>query len=665
MQNNQVEPKASLQRKHNGKPPNRRAIGPVVDLESHVADEWWRFIFNHTYLKTDADVIDDPQITSREVDLLQEILNLETDAHILDLCCGQGRHTLELRQRGFANIQGLDRSRYLINRARQSAKQRSLQIRFREGDARKLPFQKDEFDTVLILGNSFGYFSTIEDDERVLGEVHRVLKPSGTILLDVTDGEYMRSHFQARSWEWIDKNRLVCRERSLSKDQQRLISREIVIHNDQGTTVDQFYAERLYTQEILIDLLEKSGFLDVTVHTKVKGESTREQDLGMMSHRIVVSARAHKLWDPALLGDEPETRNITVITGDPSIKDPLKPSAQFDEDDFYTINQMKSALGQLPDSKYSVSYLDSHHTLIEDLLRNRPDLVLNLCDEGYLNDPHKELHIPALLELLQIPYTGGTPQCLAACYDKALVRSAAREMNIPVPAGYVIDVDDNAYHLPSSFPVIIKPVMGDSSYGIYASNVLHDATMLGDAIGEFLKRYRQPVLVEEFLTGSDLTVGIIGNPPDDYTVLPIGVTDYSGLPAELPPICGYESKWHHDSPYWTSLKFVPAQLPEQTQQRIIEWSLQLMTRFECRDYVRLDWRCNAKGEPKLLEINPNPGWCWDGHLKLMAEFQDISYPNMLSMIIAAAEARYRMTTTLASKPTQHRNGPRTTQPAEV
>ena len=128
----------------------------------------------------------------------------------------------------------------------------------------------------------------------------------------------------------------------------------------------------------------------------------------------------------------------------------------------------------------------------------------------------------------------------------------------------------------------------------------------------------------------------------NHKVLPIGVTDYSGLPDDLPPLCGYESKWFPDSPYWTQLKFIPANLPDNIQREIVDWSLLLKDRFECHDSVRLDWRCNSKGEPRLLEINPNPGWCWDGQLNQMAQFEGMSYANMLQMILRSAEARYQM-----------------------
>ena len=378
---------------------NPKSLGPVPDLEEYVQPDWWRFIFNSIYLKTDGDVIDDAQITSREIDMFAEVLKMSPDSKILDLCCGQGRASLELARRGFVNVEGLDRSRYLIQKARVQSKKENLSVKFREGDARKLPYQTDSFDVVLVLGNSFGYFESSREDVRVLKEIFRVLKPWGRLLIDVTDGEYLKKKFQPRSWEWIDKNYFVCRERSLSRDKQRLISREVVTHVKKGVIADQFYAERLYTRKALEDLLQSTGFSEVTAHKQIKAESQRNQDLGMMERRIIITGQVRKDWT-AVKKRKELTNNIAVILGDPAKPDPLKPLCVFDDDDFYTIDQMKNALRDL--NKYNVTYLTNHDSLYKDLtdIKSKADFVFNLCDEGFYNDPRKELHVTALLEML-------------------------------------------------------------------------------------------------------------------------------------------------------------------------------------------------------------------------------------------------------------------------
>jgi D-alanine-D-alanine ligase len=617
-----------------------RCLGPVPNLEEHVQSDWWRKIFNSFYLKTDADVVDDDNITRQEIDEFVKILNLSREDKILDLCCGQGRHSLELAQRGFIGVEGIDRSHYLIQKARQTAKKDNLEVKFREGDARKLPFAPDSFDVVLILGNSFGYFETINDDLRVLKEAFRVLKPWERVLIDVADGQYLRKNFQSRSWEWIDKTLFVCRERSLSLDGQSLISREVITHAEKGVLADQFYDERLYTKESLTELLKTAGFSDIAVHGEIATDSVRNQDLGMMERRLIVTAVVKKEWTPIRRKQLGTLKNVAVIMGDPDKPDPMKPSSIFDEDDFYTIDQLKSVLRELKD--YRFIYLNDHNSLINELikLKGKVDFVLNLCDEGFNNDARKELNVPALLEILGISYTGSGPQCLAHCYDKSLVRGIAKEMQIPVPTGFLVKPQDKTFELSVDFPVIVKPNFGDSSFGITQSSVAHTGEQLINAISKIRDSfgYDKPILVEEFLMGKEVTVGIIGNPPESYTVLPIIEEDFSALPESLPKICGYEAKWVPDSPYW-GLKSIAVELPEETKRLLEEWCIKLFERLDCKDYCRFDWRFDLDGTPKLLEVNPNPGWCWDGHLAKMAKFANINYQGMFEAIIKAAEVR--------------------------
>jgi D-alanine-D-alanine ligase len=617
-----------------------RTLGPVPYLEEHVNPDWWKKIFNSLYLKTDADIVEDATITRQEIDTFSSILKLTPESHVLDLCCGQGRHTLELARRGLKNLDGLDRSHYLIQRAKTTAKKESLGAKFKEGDARKTPYATDTFDVVMLLGNSFGYFETSDEDLRVLKEVKRILKPWGKVLLDVADGSYLKEKYQPRSWEWIDKHNFVCRERSISTDGQKLISREVIVNDTSGVIADQFYAERLYTTDALKELLKKAEFTDIEIVDSINSQTLRNQDLGMMERRIIVTATVRKEWTPKKKKAKEAKKNVVVVFGDPRKNDSLKPCGVFDDDDMYTIDQLKGGLYEL--ENYSFKYLDNHDTLVTDLakIRSKTDFVFNLCDEGYDNDPKKELHVPAILEMFNIPYTGSGPQCLAFCYDKALVRGIAKDLAVPVPEGIVVKGEDTLFELPMDFPVIVKPNFGDSSFGLNQHSVCNSRDEVVKAIYDIREGlgYDKPILVEEFLTGKDLSIGIIGNPPENYTVLPLTQEDYSDLPEDLPKLCGYEAKWIPDSPYW-KIKSSPADLPKETEELIVECSLKLINRLECRDYTRLDWRLDAKGNPKLLEVNPNPGWCWDGHLAKMAKIADISYSDMIAMILKSADDR--------------------------
>jgi len=629
--------------KKNGKN-GHSILGPVDNLEMHLRPDWWRRIFNSMYLRTDADVVDDKEITRSEVKLFSSILNVAKDSAILDLACGQGRHSIEMAHQGFTNITGLDRSHYLIRKAKSAIQQEGLKISFKEGDARKLPFANDTFDVVMILGNSFGYFESNDDDMMILKEVFRVLKPEGTFLIDVADGSYLRDNFQPRSWEWIDKKYYVCRERSLAKDNERLISREIISHIEKGIIVDQFYAERLYSSDMLSEIFTRSGYKNVCFHDIIGSNSLRNQDLGMMERRIIMSAKVIKQWTP-VKARRTDDKNVLVLMGDPSRPDIIKPSSIFDDDDFMTIDKLKLALSFLPGNRFT--YLNSHKTLYNDLLKNKNkiDYVFNLCDEGFNNEARKELHIPALLEMHGIPYTGSGPQCLAYCYDKSLIRGVAKEIGVPVANAFFVRSEDNVFDLQIDFPVIAKPNYADSSFGITKRSVANSIEELNDAILKIRHDfgYESSILVEEFLTGKEISVGIIGNPPESYISLPIIEEDYSQLPPDLPKICGYEAKWEPESPYFKLLRSIPADLPDDVEKQIIENCVKLFTRLDCRDYCRFDFRLDASGVPRLLEVNPNPGWCWDGHLAKMAGLNNISYPRLLEMILQAAEQRISQT----------------------
>jgi D-alanine-D-alanine ligase len=322
-------------------------LGPVENLESYVKADWWKHLFNANYLRTDGDVVNDNAITHAEVDIFEKILDVNKDVAMLDLCCGQGRHVMEFARRGFTGAQGFDRSHYLISRARGQARREGLSAAFKEGDARKLPYKTNQFDVVTILGNSFGYFESQEDDQLVLGEVYRILKPEGKLLIDVTDGDHMRATFEPRSWEWIDKTYFVCRERSISSDNQRLVSREVITHVKKGVVADQFYAERLYSSEMLKELLEENGFEDVEVCESLDTSSTRDQDLGMMARRNILVGRVHKPVVPLSAKQPKKVARVAVLMGDPSKSDKIKPGATWDDDDLYTINEMKKALATL------------------------------------------------------------------------------------------------------------------------------------------------------------------------------------------------------------------------------------------------------------------------------------------------------------------------------
>lgn len=613
----------------------KKTIGPVSDLERHLPADWWKSLFNSLYIKTDGDVVENQSNTEKDVDLIIKFGEIKKNDAVLDVCCGQGRHTLELARRGFTNVHGVDRSSYLIRLARKRAQNYNSNIKFSEGDARKLRLPSNSKNCVVLMGNSFGYFEKQEDDLAVLQNILRILDSKGKLILDIVNGPWVAQNFEPRSWEWIDQKYFVNRERTLSADKKRIIAREIITKSDVGIIADQFYAERLYSFEEIAGHLEQIGFLNVRNVAEVQSESTRMQDLGMMSNRLFICCEAPSK-NPTVAVKSLK-KNVTVILGDPRLPDPVKKNGMFNKEDLETIDKLKSALAELSD--YQISYIDKHDNLLETLSKARPEFVFNLCDEGLKNDALMELHLPALLEILGVPYSGAAPGCLALCYDKHKVNAIAEKAGIPVPLESVTYLNDCSAATPHVYPAIMKPMCGDSSIGITQKSVIHNNEEMMENLGVLKKQFpTSAILVQEFLSGAEYTVGLIGN-ENNLEVLPILEVDYSRLPEHLPKLLPYESKWLPDSPYWTDIRYKQADISPEIYNKLVDHSKYLFTALNCRDYARFDYRCDDQGVPKLLEVNPNPGWCWDGKLNMMASLQGYSYSELLNLILKAAHER--------------------------
>lgn len=331
-------------------------------------------------------------------------------------------------------------------------------------------------------------------------------------------------------------------------------------------------------------------------------------------------------------------RDLTVLLGDPRLADAAKPDGRFTAEDLDSVERLKAALAELPGRRFR--YLDDHDRLLDDLLAEKPARVLNFCDTGFRNVARRELHVPALLELLEIPYSGAGPACLGSCYDKGLVRAVAAALDVPVPAETAVRAGIGEAPSPEHFPVLVKPNTGDGSEGITADSVAADADQLRDVVSRLSRQFPdRDLLVQELLPGRELAIGLIGNPGHGFRVLAPLEVDYSGLDPALPKILAYESKTVPESPYWTDIRYRPADLEPDLRARLAAWATRLFERLGCRDYARFDFREDASGIPRLLEVNPNPAWCWDGKLNLMAGFEDASYSDFLGWILDAFERR--------------------------
>jgi D-alanine-D-alanine ligase len=386
----------------------------------------------------------------------------------------------------------------------------------------------------------------------------------------------------------------------------------------------------------LEDLLGEAGFDKIRMHGTLQAESDRNMDLGMMAHRVFLTGVAPRKTPRRRKG--PLLPSVTVLLGDPMLPDSVKREGQYNTEDIETVGRMQRALEELPG--YEFRFLNSHGSMISDLRNHPPQFVLNLCDEGYNNDAFQELHVPALLEMLDIPYSGAGPACLGMCYDKTLVRSYADALEVPVPLESFFNPGDQAATLPSVFPALVKPNFGDSSIGITEQAVVRNSEQLIAYLEQLQHELPgRPLLIQEYLSGAEYSVGVVGNPDFGLRFLPVLEVDFSELPKDCVPILGYESKWLPDSAYWNQIQYREANVSTEVNRQLCDWSGVLFERLGCRDYARFDFRADSRGTIKLLEVNPNPGWCWDGKLNLMAEFEGLRYADLLQMILEAGQQR--------------------------
>lgn len=253
-----------------------------------VDPDWWKTLFDEVYLLTDARSVCDEDLTRREIDVICDLIPVEMHHRILDLCGGQGRHSMELSSRGFPNCTVLDYSQCLIDVGVEMAGRSGYEVEFLQGDARETGLPESSYDHVLILGNSIGYLPGPDDDSRILMEAFRVLKPGSWILVDVADGEQIRDSLCPNAWHEIDEDIVVCRTRQI--EDGSVLAREVVVSKEQGLIRDQSYSIRYFEAESLRDMMIGAGFETVTVHRDFKPHD-REGDYGFMNRRIIATAK--------------------------------------------------------------------------------------------------------------------------------------------------------------------------------------------------------------------------------------------------------------------------------------------------------------------------------------------------------------------------------------
>lgn len=309
-------------------------------------------------------------------------------------------------------------------------------------------------------------------------------------------------------------------------------------------------------------------------------------------------------------------------------------------DTWETINAVKDAI----ETYHSVELIEADLNAFQKIKESKCDIVFNIA-EGF-NGLSREAQIPAMLDMLNIPYTGSDPLTLSICLDKARTKEILSYYKIPNPRFSVINKINQIKNINLTFPLIIKPVGEGSSKGIYSSSFVQNNSELQREVERILNEYNQPALVEEFLPGREFTVAIIGN-DDEAETLPIVEISYQDFPNDFVPIYSYEAKWildTRDKPL--NVFSCPAKIDTHLERKIRMTALEAYKLLRCRDWSRIDMRLDKNNIPNIIEINPLPGILPNPEdnscFPKAARTSGLSYTEMINKVLYAAAKRYNL-----------------------
>jgi SAM-dependent methyltransferase len=241
-----------------------------------VSPDWWRSWFGPVYLALYDPLIQEQ--TPSEVDVIERLLEIRPPLRILDVACGQGRHSIEFAKRGYG-VTGLDQSRFLLDVARQRSAVAAVEVRWVEGDMRQPPPIEGGYDVVVNLFTSFGYFADDGDDLAVLRAIAAVLRPGGRLLMELINGERIMRTFEEREWIPFGEATVLERRR-LDRDRRRMEVDRTIVRD--GHEEETSHALRLYSGRELIVLAKRAGFGVVQLYGGWNGERLTEESLRLV-----------------------------------------------------------------------------------------------------------------------------------------------------------------------------------------------------------------------------------------------------------------------------------------------------------------------------------------------------------------------------------------------
>jgi len=332
--------------------------------------------------------------------------------------------------------------------------------------------------------------------------------------------------------------------------------------------------------------------------------------------------------------------------------DGMPPDQWDDLDSEQTIEAISAALEA---GGHRVTFLEGDTTLCGSLLKLKPDICFNIC-EGHFGDG-REAQVPALLETLRIPYTGSKVLTLALALDKPMTKRVLTYHELPTPLFQVFEREDEPLHPSMHFPLFIKPSREGTGMGVSAESILRDERDLREQIPRIFERYSQPALVERFIEGREVTLGVIGNlkrpaarrvPEDEragrvfeglhfFPPLEVNMEKYPEEEAGI-YTSRLKTELAHDFHY-----FCPAPLTDAQLEELKFLSAAVFRVTGCLDVARVDFRLDRHDhdKPYLLEINPLPG-LHPGYSDLCIEATTggWTYEQLVNRILDCALERY-------------------------
>ncbi|MFH1435960.1 MAG: D-alanine--D-alanine ligase [Pseudomonadota bacterium] len=303
-------------------------------------------------------------------------------------------------------------------------------------------------------------------------------------------------------------------------------------------------------------------------------------------------------------------------------------------EEYDSIETVHAIARELERLGHGVELLHGGRRFLRNVTDRPVDLVFNIA-EGR-GGRSREAQIPALCELLEIPCTHSDALALALSLDKGLSVQVAKAGGVPTPLQHIVKAPGEEMAAGFPLPVVLKPLHEGSSMGVRNDGLITDCEVLPLRVRELLERYRQPVIVEEFLPGRELTVGIVGNsPPRIMGIMEIAPRDR--------PIGEFLYSIETKRNYLELVDYhcPPTGLSERTLVETGRLALKVYDIFGCQDVARVDFRLDAQGGPRFLEINPLPGLSPTySDLCIMASLINLPYATLIENIVNAAIERH-------------------------